>query len=93
MSREQRQQLKAVVMDMWDPYIVAVQTKVPHVKIVFDLFHVVSQFNRIIDKVRNSEYRKASKANKDDLLPQLIRNEAGSRGENEPDLLSNPEKC
>ncbi len=65
MSREQRQQLKAVVMDMWDPYIVAVQTKVPHVKIVFDLFHVVSQFNRIIDKVRNSEYRKASKANKE----------------------------
>ena len=65
MSREQRQQLKAVVMDMWDPYILAVQTKVPHVKIVFDLFHVVSQFNRIIDKVRNSEYRKASKANKE----------------------------
>lgn len=64
MSREQRQALKAVVMDMWDPYIVAVRTKVPHVKIVFDLFHVVAQFSRIIDKVRNSEYRKASKANK-----------------------------
>ena len=64
MSREQRQKLEAVVMDMWDPYIVAVRTKVPHVKIVFDLFHVVAQFSRIIDKVRNSEYRKASKANK-----------------------------
>lgn len=64
MSREQRQALKAVVMDMWDPYIVAVRTKVPHVKIVFDLFHVVAQFSRIIDKVRNSEYGKASKANK-----------------------------
>jgi len=63
MSREQRQKLEAVVMDMWDPYIVAVRTKVPHVKIVFDLFHVVAQFSRIIDKVRNSEYRKASKAN------------------------------
>jgi transposase len=65
MSREQRHQLKAVVMDMWDPYIVAVQTKVPHVKIVFDLFHMVAQFNRMIDKVRNSEYRKASQANKE----------------------------
>lgn len=65
MSREQRQKLEAVVMDMWDPYIVAVRTKVPHVKIVFDLFHVVAQFSRIIDKVRNSEYRKASRANKE----------------------------
>jgi len=65
MSREQRQGLKAVVMDMWDPYILAVQTKVPHVKIVFDLFHVVAQFSRIIDKVRNSEFRKAAKANKE----------------------------
>ncbi len=33
-------------------------------KIVFDLFHVVAQFSRIVDKVRNSEYRKASQANK-----------------------------
>ena len=65
MTREQRQKLEAVVMDMWDPYIAAVRTKVPHVKIVFDLFHVVAQFSRIIDKVRNSEYRKASQANKE----------------------------
>ena len=64
MSREQRPKLEAVVMDMWDPYILAVQRKVPHVKIVFDLFHVVAQFHRIIDKVRNSEYRKASQADK-----------------------------
>jgi len=65
MTRQQRQKLEAVVMDMWDPYIAAVRTKVPHVKIVFDLFHVVAQFSRIIDKVRNSEYRKASQANKE----------------------------
>ena len=57
--------MEAVVMDMWDPYIAAVRMKVPHVKIVFDLFHVVAQFSRIIDKVRNSEYRKASQANKE----------------------------
>ncbi len=52
-------------MDMWDPYIMAVMKKVPHVKIVFDLFHVVSQFSRVIDKVRNAEYRKASEENKE----------------------------
>ena len=64
MTSRQRKNLEAVVMDMWDPYILAVKSKVPHVKIVFDLFHVVSQFNKVIDKVRNSEYRKASGANK-----------------------------
>lgn len=65
MTREQRQMLEAVVMDMWDPYIAAVRMKAPHVKIVFDLFHVVAQFSRVIDKVRNNEYRKASKTNQE----------------------------
>jgi transposase len=65
MTPEQRKALEAIVMDMWDPYIKAVQKKVPHVKIVFDLFHVVAQFSRVIDQVRNSEYRKASQENKE----------------------------
>ena len=64
MPKKKRDEIEAIVMDMWDPYILAVQKKVPHVKIVFDLFHVVSQFSRVIDKVRNAEYRKASKKNK-----------------------------
>ncbi len=36
----------------------------PQAQIVFDLFHVVANFNRVIDKVRNSEYRKASEEDK-----------------------------
>lgn len=64
LSRGQKRRLEAIVMDMWDPYIQAVQKKVPQVKIVFDLFHVVANFSRVIDRVRNSEYRKASKENK-----------------------------
>jgi transposase len=65
MTHEQRQALEAVAMDMWDPYIHAVKKHVPHVKIVFDLFHVVSSFGKVIDKVRNTEYRKASKMDKE----------------------------
>lgn len=65
LSKGQKNQLEAIAMDMWDPYIKAVKEKVPHVKIVFDLFHVVAQFSRVIDKVRNSEYRKASKEQKE----------------------------
>ena len=49
-------------MDMWDPYIKAVREEVPHVKIVFDCFHVVQAFNRVIDKVRVSEHKKAEKS-------------------------------
>ncbi|MBE7444506.1 MAG: transposase [Planctomycetia bacterium] len=36
----------------------------PHVKIVFDLFHVVSGFAKLLTK-RNAEYQKASKEDKD----------------------------
>lgn len=65
LSKGQKNKLEAIVMDMWDPYIKAVKEKVPQVKIVFDLFHVVAQFSQVIDKVRNSEYRKASKEQKE----------------------------
>ncbi len=60
MSEEQKSNIEAVAMDMWDPYILAVAFHVPHVKIVFDLYHVVAAFNRVIDAIRNAEYRKAS---------------------------------
>jgi transposase len=59
MTHEQKQRLEAVAMDMWPSYIRAVKDAVPHVKIVFDLFHVISGFNRIIDQVRIREYRTA----------------------------------
>jgi transposase len=64
MTEAQKQRLQAIAMDMWDPYIQAVKTHVPHVKIVFDLFHVVAAFNKVIDKVRNDEYRKAAQKDK-----------------------------
>lgn len=60
MEDEEKESLEAIAMDMWAPYIKAVREKVPHVKIVFDLFHVVAAFNRVIDKVRVDEYRRAS---------------------------------
>jgi len=64
MTEEQRNNIQAIAMDMWDPYILAVAFNLPHVKIVFDLFHVVAAFNRVIDVVRNDEYRKASLSRK-----------------------------
>lgn len=64
MTEEQIEKLEAIAMDMWDPFIKAVQDRVPHVKIVFDLFHVVKEFNKVIDRVRIDEYNKASESDK-----------------------------
>ena len=64
MTPEQKQSLRAIAMDMHDPYISAVQTEVPHVRIVFDLFHVVAAFNKVIDRVRIDEYQRASRADR-----------------------------
>jgi len=41
-----------------------VRHKLPDAKIVFDLFHVMAGFSRVIDKVRMHEYRHASEADK-----------------------------
>lgn len=64
LSIGQRKKIEAVVMDMWDPFIKAVNKKLANAKIVFDLFHVVAGFGRVIDKVRNSEYQKAAEQDK-----------------------------
>ena len=68
MSETQKQRLEAIAMDMWQPYIASVHEAVGHVKIVFDLFHVVAAFNKVIDKVRISEKAKASEEHKDVFL-------------------------
>ena len=46
-------------MDMWRPYVKAVTNGVPHAKIVFDLYHVVASFNKVIDQVPLTEYMRA----------------------------------
>lgn len=58
MSLNQRQAVEAVAMDMGDPLTRAAK-KLPHAKIVLDLFHVVASFSRTIDKIRNIEHHKA----------------------------------
>ena len=65
MTDEQKAALEAIARDMHEPYIQAVAEAVGHVKILFDLFHVVAAFGRVIDKVRLAEYRKASAADRE----------------------------
>lgn len=60
-----RNNIKAVAIDMWDPYIIkAVKEQCPKALIVFDAFHVITGFSRVIDNIRNIEYRKANSKTK-----------------------------
>jgi transposase len=61
--------IRAVAMDMWDPYIASVREHVPEAdgKIVFDKFHVAKHLGEAVDKVRRKEH-KTLKAAGDDRL-------------------------
>ena len=62
-------EVKAVAMDMWDPYIAATKAYVPGAdkKIVFDRFHVMRHVLDAVDKVRKNEHRDLYELGKDIL--------------------------
>ena len=51
--------IEAIAMDMWEPFAQAVKESCPNVAIVYDFFHIVSNYNKVIDQVRRQEYRRA----------------------------------
>jgi len=59
-SEEQKARIQAVAMDMWEPYINRIRHHCPQAKIVFDLFHLVQAFGKVIDGVRREEVKKAA---------------------------------
>lgn len=54
LSVKQRQSIKAICMDMWDPYIKSVHEPAPHATIIFDRFHLKKHLNDCIDELRRS---------------------------------------
>lgn len=56
--------IKAIAMDMWAPYIEAVKEYFPEDVIVFDRFHVISGYNKMLDKLRAAMANEAIEANK-----------------------------
>ena len=56
-----RNGIRAVAIDMWEPYLKSIRNWCPGADIVFDLFHVVKAFNKVIDDIRNEEFRKADR--------------------------------
>lgn len=70
---EERRSLRAVVMDMWDPYIAATRACVPPglSKIVFDRYHVVAHLTAAVSDVRKAEQRELNRAGETERAAQL----------------------
>ena len=67
LTEEQKQNIEAVAMDMWDPDVSSVRQQVPGAekKIVFDKFHIAKHLGEAVDRVRRGE-QKILKAAEDD---------------------------
>jgi transposase len=59
LTDEQRSAIKAVAMDMWEPYIRATRDGLPggESKPVFDRFHIMRDMTKAVDMVRKQEHR------------------------------------
>ena len=69
LSEPQKQGIRVVSMDMWDPYIASTRNNLPNgeEKIVFDRFHIMRLVNEAVDKVRRAEHRGLMKNNDETL--------------------------
>ncbi|PIV64298.1 MAG: ISL3 family transposase [bacterium (Candidatus Ratteibacteria) CG01_land_8_20_14_3_00_40_19] len=65
LGKERSKKIEAVATDMWDPYITSIKEHAPSAKIVFDKFHVIKNYSRVIDKIRNMEFKKATTEKKE----------------------------
>lgn len=54
LSEPQRQSIRAVCMDMWDPYVKSVREVLPHATIIFDRFHIKKHLNGCLDELRRT---------------------------------------
>ena len=56
--------IEAVAMDMWPAFEHAVVESLPQAAIVFDRFHVMAHYGKVIDQVRRAEFKKAGAEDK-----------------------------
>ncbi len=59
LTPEQRDGIRAIAMDMWEPYRKTVRAHVPDAdaKIVFDKFHIMQHVGTAVDHVRKQEHK------------------------------------
>jgi len=69
LTPEQRVNIEAIALDMWEPFIKSIEAHVPDAaaKMVFDRFHVMQHVGKAVDTVRKQEHRQLQ-AEGDDTL-------------------------
>lgn len=67
LDQEQRSQVKAVCIDMWQAFENAIGAALPGAAVVYDPFHIVAHANGAVDKVRRAEHKRNSRARDDTL--------------------------
>lgn len=56
--------LNAIAIDMWRPYIKAILRYYPHEVLVFDRYHVIQDYNKMLDELRRQEVVAAAEEDK-----------------------------
>lgn len=51
-----RRAVRAVCVDMWEPFIQSLRAHVPHARIVYDKFHVLRHASEAVDETRRAEF-------------------------------------
>lgn len=52
----QRRSVRAVCVDMWEPFLQSLREHLPKAAIVFDKFHVMKHVNAAVDETRRAEF-------------------------------------
>ncbi len=50
--------LRAVAMDMWAPFAKAVRRHYRRMRLVYDVFHILADYSRVLTEIRVDEYKK-----------------------------------
>jgi transposase len=58
--RSARTPLRAIALDMWPAYLRAILAHYPQEVIVFDRYHVIADYNRLLDQLRTRECQQAA---------------------------------
>ncbi|MDQ3565881.1 MAG: ISL3 family transposase [Pseudomonadota bacterium] len=60
LSEEQKGSIRAVGVDRSGPYRAVVKKQLPKAEIVLDKFHLIANYNEVIDRIRRRSYQQAS---------------------------------
>jgi transposase len=60
--------IRYVCSDMWKPYVKVVAKKLPHAVHILDRFHLMSQLNKALDKIRAGEARRLKQQGYEPIL-------------------------